>query len=680
MLFKLSLSNIRKSLRDYAIYFFTLIIGVSVFYVFNAVSGQVAMTVIDTDGREIARILQIGISAMSVFVAGVLGFLIVYASRFLMKRRNREFALYLMLGMGKGKISAILLLETVIIGLGSLGVGLLLGIGLSQIMSALVVSLFEADMTRYSFMVSGDAIGKTVICFAIMYLFIMIFNSIIISRFKLIDLMQSGKKSEQIKLKDPWLCIIIFLIAAAALGYAYYQVGWNYGEVTGKTMALYITMGAVSTFLIFWSASGMLLRVMMSMKNVYYRSLNAFTFRQISSKVNTMVFSMTVICLMLFVTICALTASFSMRNSMNANLEDLCPADFELSADLNEPVEGLDIVSECKDNGLDIMAYAGEYERFYTYGDADFSLEDFCGDAAERVKAEFIFLDYYTSEQLIGLDEYNALMKLYGKETLSMNDDEYILLCDYKSMRAIRDSVLKADGNITVYGHTLHSKYDECQDGFISISAQHINAGIFVVPDSVLEGQAPSGDHIIGNYKAADKAGKKETEQVLRREYDTITRDLSGLSVHKTGGYFGLSTKIAIKNDAVGLGAIATFMGLYIGLVFLIACGAILALKELSESVDSIGRYEMLRKIGADESDISRSLFRQTGIFFLLPLILACVHSVFGMKFAAYFLEVFGTEKMTESIAATSIILLLIYGGYFLITYYCSKGIIKERK
>lgn len=680
MLFKLSLSNIRKSLRDYAIYFFTLIIGVSVFYVFNTVSATVAMTVIDSDRREIARILQMGISALSVFVAGVLGLLIVYASRFLMKRRNKEFALYLLLGMGKGKISVILLLETVIIGLGSLSVGLLLGIGLSQLMSALVVSLFEADMTRYRFMVSGKAIISTVICFAIMYLVVMIFNSVIISRFKLIDLIQSGKKSEQIKLKDPWLCVILFLLAAVMLGYAYYQVGWNHIDMTGKKMAVYIAMGAVATFLIFWSVSGMLLRIIMSMKNLYHRSLNAFTFRQISSKVNTMVFSMTVICLMLFVTICALTASFSMRNSMNANLKELCPADIELSEHLDKPCEELDIVTECREKGFDIMPYVGEYTRFYTYGDEALSLEVFCGSEAKKIKERFAYLDYSISEQLIGIDEYNELMKLYGKETLSLEDDEYILICDFKSMKTIRDSVLKDDGDITVYGHILHSKYSECQDGFIDISAQHINAGIFIVPDYVLEGQSPNGDFIIGNYKAADKEGKNETERQLRSEYNSITGDLSGLSVHKTGGYFGLNTKIDMKNGAVGLGAIATFMGLYIGLVFLIACGAILALKELSESVDSIGRYEMLRKIGTEEIDISKSLFRQTGIFFLLPLLLACVHSVFGMKFAAFFLEIFGTEKMAESIAATSVIILLIYGGYFLITYFCSKGIIKERK
>ena len=680
MLFKLSVRSIRRSLRDYAIYFFTLIIGVSVFYVFNAVSGQVAMTVLDTDSREIARVLRAGISSISVFVAGVLGFLIVYASRFLMKRRSREFALYLLLGMSKGAISGLLLLETVMIGLGSLGVGLLAGIGLSQIMSALVVSLFEADMTRYRFMVSGEAIGTTVLCFAAMYGFVILFHSIVISRFKLIDLMQRGKKSERIRLKNPWLCAVLFLLGALALGFAYYRVGWHYSEITAGKMTVYIAVGAVSTFLIFWSVSGMLLRVMMSMKGLYYRGLNAFTFRQLSSKVSTMVFSMTVICLMLFVTICALSASFSMRNSMNANLQALCPADFELSASLNEPVESLDIVSDCREAGFDILPYADDYIRFYTYGDDAFSLEDFCGEETARIKAEFQFLDYYTSEQLVGLSDYNALMELYGRQTLSMAQDEYILLCDFKSMKTIRDSVLQSGGDITVYGNVLHPAFRECQDGFIDLAASHITAGIFVVPDRVLEGRVPNGDYLIGNYKAGDKAQMQATERLVRQRYTELTEDLSGLPFLASGGYFALETRLDIQSGAVGLGAIATFMGLYIGLVFLIACGAILALKELSESVDSIPRYEMLRKLGAEEHDLSRSLLWQTGLFVLLPLVLACVHAVFGMKYASYFLEIFGTEKMMQSILSTSVIILLIYGGYFLITYLCSKGILRESR
>ena len=312
MLFKLSISNIRRSLRDYAIYFFTLIIGVSVFYVFNAIGGQAAMLRMSEAQYEMVRLLETVISGTSVFVAGVLGLLIVYASRFLMKRRNREFALYMTLGMSKRRISAILLLETLIIGVGSLFVGLLIGIGLSQLSSALVANLFEADMTSYRFTVSGSAIVKTIVYFAVMYLVVMVFNSFVVTRMKL---MQSGKKSEQIKLKNPVLCVIVFLLSAGLLGFLYYHVGWESVKIERNDALITIAAGSVATFFIFWSVSGMLLRVFMLMKNTYFRSLNAFTFRQLSSKVNTMVFSMTVICIMLFVTICTLSSAFSIRNS-----------------------------------------------------------------------------------------------------------------------------------------------------------------------------------------------------------------------------------------------------------------------------------------------------------------------------------------------------------------------------
>ncbi|MBQ8961629.1 MAG: ABC transporter permease, partial [Ruminococcus sp.] len=681
MLFKLSVSNIRRSLRDYAIYFFTLMIGVAVFYVFNAVSGQVAMTRVDSDTREIARILRIAISSTSVFVAGVLGLLIVYASRFLMKRRNNEFALYLMLGMSKGKISAILLLETVIIGIGSLAAGLLLGICLSQVMSALVVSLFEADMTAYHFMISGSAIARTMICFAVMYLVVMLLSSAVVSRFKLIDLMQSGKRSEQIKLRSPWLCVAVFLLGAAILGTAYYMVGWRFTHLTGNGFVLCIAAGILSTFLIFWSVSGMILRVVMSMKRTYFRSLNSFTFRQLSSKVNTMVFSMSVICIMLFVTICALSAAFSLRNSMNANLREHCPADFELSEYLDEPLPELDVLAEAQARGLDPTDYSDNWLHIAAYGDEELTFESFCGEHFEELRESFTSINGGFYEQIVGVDDYNALMELYGREPVELGDDEYVLMCDFTAIEKVRSEVLEDGGRISVFGRELSPKYRKCQPGFIELSAQSINGGIFVVPQALVEGAAPMADYVIGNYSATDEDEIRAVDEELRSFYaDHIRGDLSGFSVKKNGGSLGFTTKLEISSGAIGIGAIATFLGLYIGLVFLIACGAILALKELSESVDSIGRYEMIRKIGAEESDISRSLFRQTGIFFLLPLLLAIVHSVVGMKFAMYFLTVFGTERIGSSVALTSVILLLIYGGYFLVTYFCSRNIIRTKR
>lgn len=683
MLFKLSLSNIRKSLRDYAIYFFTLIIGVSVFYVFNAIGGQSAMLELSESRAEIVKLLTTVLSAVSVFVAGVLGLLIVYASRFLMKRRSREFALYMMLGMSKGKISAILFLETMIIGIGSLGVGLVVGIGFSQITSALVANLFEADMTAYRFTVSGEAAVKTIFYFALMYLVVMLFNGIVCTRMKLIDLIQSGKKAEQIKLKKPVLCVLVFLLAAAALGYAYYSVTWKFNDLSNEKLLLSIILGVVSTFFIFWSVSGMLLRVVMSMKSLYHRSLNCFTFRQISSKVNTMVFSMSVICLMLFVTICTLSAAFSVRNSMNANLKELCPADFDFERSFEDGTIRKDLIRQYLENGYDLTEDFSRYTHFYTYADSAFTFADSLEAHLDEIKKRFRYLEYDTPEEFVRLSDYNALMALYGKKKLVLEDDEFILLCNYQSMKDVRDEALGADTKITVFGQTLRSKYTDCQEGFITISVEKLNAGLYVVPDAVIDGAAEgmisvNTEYFIGNYF---QENKEEAERTVRSKLDQVLRLISDAEDGESYAQTIMRTsRIELNDAAIGLGAIVTFLGLYIGLVFLIASGAILALKELSESVDSIGRYEMLRKLGADESDIAKSLFRQTGIFFLLPLLLACIHSVFGMRFAVRILEIFGTENIFESVAFTSLFLLLIYGGYFLITFFCSKGIIKERK
>lgn len=682
MLIRLSMRNIRKSLRDYAVYFFTLIIGVSIFYIFNAIGDQTVYMEFSDSKRELVKLLTTTLSGISVFVTCVLGLLIVYANRFLIKRRKKEFAVYLTLGMGKKQISAIILVETLIVGVGSLIAGLALGIGLSQLMSALVANLFEADMTAYKFTVSPDAIIKTVICLAIMYLVVMLFNSIVISHVKLIDLIQADKKSEKIKLKNPILCVIIFIIACLILAVAYYQVGWNYNALTSSRVIACIIAGVIATILIFWSISGLLLRIFMSAKGVYFKNINSFTFRQISSKINTMVVSMSIICLMLFVIICTLSASFSVRNSLNANLTELCPADCQLTYtkytdDLYSGTESGNIVKLYAKYGYDITEPFSEYVHFPVYSDNKFTFADFLGDELEEIRTQFPYLNYDSGLELVKLSDYNSLMTLYGKEQISMNDDEYILLCDYKSIKAIWEQAMPTE--IEIFGHTLSSRYDECQDGFLELSSQHINTGIFIVPDNTVQENGIKRDYLVGNYPGASQAEKASAEKAMLKMQENLL-DSFDKSGDEDTFMISTNTKIDIYESTISLGAIITFIGLYIGLVFLITCGAVLALKELSESVDSIGRYEILRKIGVEEKQISKSLLIQTGVFFLLPLLVASVHSIFGMKFAVHTLESIGTDKYFGSIILTGAIIILIYGGYFLVTYFSSKGIINKKR
>ena len=221
MLCKLSLKNIKKSIKDYAIYFFTLILGVAIFYVFNALESQTVLMDVSSSTKEIIKLMMTMLSSVSIFVSFILGFLIIYASRFLMKRRNKEFGVYLTLGMSKRKISMILFFETLFIGFLSLIVGLGLGVILSQFMSLFVANMFEADLTKFAFVFSSSACTKTIIYFSIMYLIVMIFNTFSISKCKLIDLLQGAKKSEKVKLKNPILCIFIFIISCIVLGRAY---------------------------------------------------------------------------------------------------------------------------------------------------------------------------------------------------------------------------------------------------------------------------------------------------------------------------------------------------------------------------------------------------------------------------------------------------------------------------
>ena len=179
----------RKSIKDYMIYFMTLVLGVAVFYVFNSLESQQAMLSISNDTREIVALITEMINYVSVFVSIILGFLIVYANNFLIKRRKKEFGVYMTLGMGKKNISVILLVETILIGLLSLVIGLIIGIFASQLTSIIVAKMFSADMSHYQFVYSSAATFKSILYFGIIYLIVMVFNMISIGRYQLIDLL-----------------------------------------------------------------------------------------------------------------------------------------------------------------------------------------------------------------------------------------------------------------------------------------------------------------------------------------------------------------------------------------------------------------------------------------------------------------------------------------------------------
>lgn len=684
MLFKISLKNIRKSLKDYTVYFFTLILGVAIFYVFNAIDSQSVMLDVRENMMDIIKLMNDMLSGVSVFVSCILGFLIIYASRFLIKRRNKEFGIYLTLGMSKRKISAILFFETLLIGIVSLVAGLVIGTILSQFMSVIVANMFDADMTKFKFIFSMKACVKTLIYFAIMYVLVMIFNTFSISRCKLIDLLNAGKKTEKVTMKNPVVCTIVFVIGVGILSYAYWMVTRGVRTLnTFDKIGIPIALGCVATFLIFWSVSGFMIRIFTSIKSVYYKGVNSFVLRQFCSKINTTVFSTTVICIMLFITISVLSAALSMKDSLSKDLDSMCPVDVQLakysydamseayatSQDMNEKDREmledskLSIIETLNNSGFDAQKYFKDVAEYNIYN-TGLTVKDTLGD----INTDDYQFMADTIMPVMTIGDYNSVARLYGNSTYELNDDEYIIVADYKNMVMIRNQALKKGITLSVNGKEYKPRYSECMDGFVQIGVQNMNDGILVVPDNAVKPQQVRNIGLSADYRA----DTKEERYFIETQLDNLMKNISFKK-----SFISWNSRIDLTESSVGLGALVTFIALYLGIIFLISSAAILALRELSDSADNKERYGMLRKLGVDERMIDMALFKQIGIFFAFPLILALIHSVFGIKFINIILATMGMSSMAASIGLTLAFVAVIYGGYFLITYLCSRSIIR---
>ena len=698
MLFKLSFRNMKKSFKDYAIYFLTLVLGVAIFYMFNSLDSQEAMLKVSQSTRELIQLMIQMLGMISVFIAIVLGFLIVYANNFLINRRKREFGIYMTLGMGRRQISAIILLETILIGIISLVVGLFIGIFASQFMSILVAKLFEADMTEFTFVFSKEACIKTCIYFTVMYIAVIMFNTLTISRYKLINLLTENKKNEKIKIKNPVISIIVFIISCVILGYAYYLVTGGVGELrTAEKLMKPILMGIVGTIGIFWSLSGFILKIIQTRKKIYLKGTNMFVLRQLNNKINTNIISISIICLMLFMTISVLSGSLSIKTSLDEQLDKFTPVDVNLYKPAYLPESYVSEYSgktiyytdeqiedsrhpvsyTLETNGYDLNRLKDIVEiPIYTL--PEWTLKYSLGNAYEQTKEKYPMLLYDIPESIIKVSDYNKIAKAYGEEEYSLNSDEYIVLCNYEQMENIRNQTLSTNSNIEINGKTYHSKYKECKDGFIYMATTEINAGIILVPDDFnIKDENTEQYLLVANYNADTEEGKENIESTLIGTGDTeFFKNVEEKGIELDG-----SSKISIKESSKGLTTIIIFIAIYLGVIFLIASAAILALKQLTESSDNKQRYTILRKIGCDEKMINNALFKQIFIFFITPLILAMIHSIFGIKFILSMLEVIASpDELLPSVIVTALVIGAIYGLYFLATYFGSKNIIKEEE
>lgn len=667
---KIAIKNIKKRFKDYAIYFLTLTFAVCIFYCFNSIDSQMAMTEMSAVQVSYVEVMQTLISVVSVFVSFILSGLIIYATNFLIRRRKKEFGIYMMLGMGKGKISLILFIETLIVGCISLIAGLILGIILSQGLSILTVKLFLVELSKFRFVFSKAAVIKSISYFNLIYFVVILFNIFVISKYKLIDLINSSRKSEKIRVRNGIVSAIILLLSMIILCVAYYFAVITNLNFFDKRFMAAIILGILGTLGFFYGLSSVILVILRKNESTYYKSLNTFTIRQITSKFTTNFISMTVICLMLFVTIGILTSGFSIKSSFETSIKKYTTFDLSFSLDKDNEASNIPIEEALKTTGI-VLDDSTNYITMNSYI-IDFSVKNMMGKYTDSASELINFNPAFEKSQVISVSDLNKNRELLGEEPLDLKEDEIYISSNYDNLIPTIERFFEENNQVEINGKTYKIKEKKVIEDSLATSPASNNLFSLIMPDEFCEALVPQDETINIIYVGENKEQKIAEVNKLLDKYVTMGTPSFESEIKLSG-----MTKEIAYDASTGMSTIILFIAIYIGIVFLLSSAAVLALQQLSQCNDSLDRYEALKKIGASQSLINKSILIEVLTFFLLPLSLAIVHSIVGINVVEEYLKTFGNYDILFSALITALIFIVVYGGYFYATYLGYKSAIE---
>ena len=720
MLCKLAWGNVRRAGKDYLVYLLTLTLAVTVFYAFNTISVQADLVLEEEGMPELLGSIMLG---LTVFLAVVMGFLMVYANNFIMKRRKKEFGLYQVLGMSRGQVSRVMAMETAIVSGGALALGIVLGVGFSQVMTFFTASLFKTQIRDFHFFFSPQAFFTTVGCLVAIFLVTLVFNLGVVRRAKIIDLMSAGRKNEAIKTRNPIVSAAIFILGTVLIGIAYFRllrdglpVDSAPSEIDAAMNQFMLTTGIVvaGTILFFFGLSGFLLKALQGARSLYWHGLNMFTVRQLSAKVNTVSFSMAIISMILFLAITSVTGGMSIASVMNTSVERSTIADYSrvvmyLGENVvNDPTytgdvpmrlttEPVDIMELSRSNVIDkgtseerpfdLAGILGSHVQVETYDSRPIGTElplVSLNDLAAAVDMPMPKGTNSSNASMMGLmvmkeSDYNRYLDFRGKEHVDLGDDGYLITSDMgESVNKIYNADMREGVEVELGGRTLRpvaDHVDEAASSFFN-SSMGSNSGTIVVPDELVDasGLPLYASYFLGDYR--EGLTYDETEGYVRqdRSWDQILNADGSESA-----IWGMeATRAQSYESTNSMNGLISYLAIYIGFVLVVACAAILTIQQLSGVADSGKNCRILSELGTSNREIMRSVLVQQTIFFVFPLLMGVAHSLVALRVVIDVVALFGGMSIGGTVGVTCAIFMLCYGGYFAVTYVMSKGIVQD--
>ncbi len=671
MFWKLSLRNIRHSMEEYGFYFITQTLLAAVYYAFHALDRMENMMSLTPYKITMMQTLQILVNVISVILAVIMAALLVYANYAMVRRRNREFFIFSVQGMSQLQIARLLIQETVLVGIVSIAAGLVLGVFSSQFLLLWVAELFQAEISNRGFLFSPHACLDTLLCFGLMYVMVVFFHLCYLffhGRKRVGKAQASEVPAETHSYK---LSVCVLILSLFLLGFCYRNALHVWTTILSRWELLWVLAGlVVGTFLFFWSLSHLLVSAASLHPERYLQGTRMFLIRSFFQYRTHQIAGLTVCCLMLFATITAISTCLGLVYSIDSSLMKRLPADIDILCEEDAPISDI-----LKENGFDL-------ELFADYADADIYIYDSLpwsetlGSYADEALEKYPALMTDEWENVMHVSDYNAVARVFGLQTYSLADDEYMIVCNYEVALDVRNEALKREAvEITVNGVTYQPKYRSCQDGFIFLSMNAANAGIILLPDSAIPGEdAIHYGLLVASYQGGNEQEKMQIDSQFMDENSELMQ-----SLYERGVFLDCSTRLLLLDTRAGIVAVTTYLCIYIGIALLLISCVLLTLRALNTTVDHKKDYQTLKRIGCDRNMLQRTLHRQMAISFYPPLILAMIHSVFGIiclnDFVRYYIDY---SSLPISVITAAILIGGIFFIYLCTAYYDSRQLLRE--
>lgn len=670
MFAKLARSNAKKSIKDYLIYFITITISVSLFYSFTSLSSSEYELI--TENTYNFNMIKSVLKYVTYFITGILIFLINYVNKYMIKRRQKEFSIHILLGTEQRKVALMFFAELIVVGLLSIVCGIFIGTLFSQVLTTLILTVAEQPI-YYEFKIYMDTVGITFLFFMSMFCIIGLNNVRILNKIKLIDMMYANKQVEYKFKRSKYVYLTLFILSIilyCVCGYITFKLIKTF-DVYFIARKMQFTLIAVlcyifATYFFFYSLAYILIRIKEKNINYKYNGTNLFFIGTLVSKIKTTPILMASVSLTLMVAAISFMITLTLAQWSMGYLNDRLPYDLYIN--------GFPSESYIKEHNISEIDKI-DYKSLVDYIDKNGGkVNNYIEISKYRAQVNLYYNNSENVEEatVIGLTDYNNMRTMLGYDAITLDDNSYATHWQSTHIEEEKEYFFNNNDIININNHKLKLDKDNISDQSLGEYVyENFKSCLVIVPDYVADTM---------KLECTDLAVKLDEKLSYEFAEDFEYNYVKSWFKDNLKEYHSSLTRIKTleKSEILNINLGMIILGIYLGVILLMISLTILSLSQLLDSIEHKDRFNVLRKLGIDESKVSKLVFKQVLLNFLLPLIVATVGFV---VFLYNYMEMFsividayiGGKSFIFSIIIACSLLVFIYTCYLAGTYYTFK-------